>query len=614
MADFIFFFILSNFYIGLMIVLLFLAKRVFRRWLSARMRYRLWHILFVILCIPLLPPKDVIIPILSHFPCLQNLSNAFSWTKKAFHAVLVPSFTSNTGTMIVQASPSDWLKDFGVSIGNGASSNLANFLLFLWIVGICLAAFRLFRAYLLLLQLKQSTLPMENETIIHLYEQCKKELKIKREIPLSYSDFIKSPVIAGIFKPHIYMPLHVVSQYSIEEIRFMLLHELWHYKQKDLLWNSFSNIVGILYWFHPLVHFAKKEMRHEQELSCDALVLSCISENSYMNYGSTIIACAEKLSLSHAPFALSMGSTFEQLKSRITHILAYEKPSLQKSWKGLLIFILIVILLTSFTPNLFALSVSVGKANSYSKKISDNRQNTVEEDFSDYFEETEGCFVLYDSKNDTWHIYNEEMASRRKTPVSTYKIYSSLCALENKLISPTQNDMSWNGEKQAFSEWERTQDLSSAMKNSVNWYFQNLDAQLGSDKIRDYLNNIQYGNQSCSNSHTAYWSDGSLTISPIEQVVMLQKFYRNDFHFQKENIDAVKQAILLETSGSTLLYGKTGTGQVNGENALGWFVGYVQKEDNVYYFATQLQNTIRASGSTAAGITTAILKDQLILE
>lgn len=592
MSDFIFSFILSNFYLGLMIGLLFLVKRVFRCWLSARMQYRLWHILFVLLCIPLLPLETA---------------------KKTFHAALLPAFHSNTGTPILSAGSSDWLRDFGVSIGNGTPSNLASFLFFLWIVGICLAAFHLFRSYLLLLQLKHSTLPMENEAILHLYEQCKKELKIKQHIPLSSSDYIKSPVIAGIFKPHIYVPLSAASQYSIEEIRFMLLHELGHYKQKDLLWNSLTNIVGIFYWFHPLVHFAKKTMRNEQELSCDAFVLSCISENSYTNYGNTIIACAQNVSLSHAPFALSMSSTYEQLKGRITHILTYEKLSWRKGWKGLIVCIITVILFTGFTLNLSAYSISSVDAN-YRKKISGNSQTSVEEDYSDYFEETEGCFVLYDSKNDTWHIYNEGMASKRKTPVSTYKIFGALNALEHNLISPTQNDMSWNGEKLPFSEWEKAQDLSSAMKNSVNWYFQNLDARLGIDKIRNYLNNIQYGNQSCGNSPVAYWSDGSLIISPIEQVVMLQKFYRNDFHFRGENIDAVKQAIFLEATDSTSLYGKTGTGQINGENALGWFVGYAQKEDNVYYFAAQLENSKRASGSTAAEITTAILKDLLILE
>jgi len=66
----------------------------------------------------------------------------------------------------------------------------------------------------------------------------------------------------------------------------------------------------------------------------------------------------------------------------------------------------------------------------------------------------------------------------------------------------------------------------------------------------------------------------------------------------------------LEQKNSRGLYGKTGTGTVNGNEINGWFIGYVESEENTYYFATNIQNEENASGKNAAEITLSILKEK----
>lgn len=87
---------------------------------------------------------------------------------------------------------------------------------------------------------------------------------------------------------------------------------------------------------------------------------------------------------------------------------------------------------------------------------------------------------------------------------------------------------------------------------------------------------------------------------------LLRNLYYNEFGFAPENIQAVKDALLLEHTADTALYGKTGTGQINGQNCTGWFVGYLVRNGSPYFFALNIQGQ-DACGSTAAQIVQEIL-------
>lgn len=109
--------------------------------------------------------------------------------------------------------------------------------------------------------LRKSAQPLQNEEVRRIYRCCLDEMNITKAIPIYSTAFLKSPVIVGLFKPCIYLPIHLISDEHASDIRYMLLHELQHYTHKDAAANYLMNFAVVIYWFNPFVWYTRKEMR-----------------------------------------------------------------------------------------------------------------------------------------------------------------------------------------------------------------------------------------------------------------------------------------------------------------------------------------------------------------
>nr|MDE6852348.1 BlaR1 family beta-lactam sensor/signal transducer [Lachnospiraceae bacterium] len=499
MVDFVVYFFICNLFISGMIGILFTAKKAFRSKLSSQMQYHLGFVLFVLLALPFIPFR-----IFNIFSWLNTLTGIDAdHTNPVTNGVTSPCLTI----------PSRQVNDFAVSVSHRAPSFVGYLLCLLWFAGIGMMIFYVARSFFHLYNIVHSSLPLQNSEVRALYHDCLRETGINVQIPIYSTAFLKSPVIAGILKPRIYLPIHTISDYHAASMRFMLLHELQHFKHKDLITNYLINLSGILYWFNPFVWYALLEMRCEREIACDSSVLQMLPETEYENYGNTLINFAEKISLSPFPFVTGIGGNKKQIRKRILNIANYRKESHGQKIQSRLACSFIMAIFLVLLP---VLPTYAGGQERYDFQ-EENKEITYV-DLSSEFNKFNGSFVLYDSDNDAWTIYNKEDALQRITPNSTYKIYDALLGLESGIITPEHSKMTWNGEDYPFDAWESDQDLRSAMHSSVNWYFQNIDNIAGMDNVRAYLQDIGYGNQQTSNDTDLYWTDFSLKISPMEQV------------------------------------------------------------------------------------------------
>ena len=564
--------------------------------LDSRMQYNLWLLLLGLLAVPFMPFRLVSFPqIFSWLSSVQNSTTS--------HADVGTNNVMNTDL----SGTTNWMNDFALSVNHDTSSVTGYILLSIWIVGMLVMMILVIKSSLRLRIIKRSALPLQNPEVRRLYNKCLNEMKITRNIPVYSTAFLKSPIIVGFLKPCIYLPIHLISDYHESDMRYMLLHELQHYRHKDAIANYLMNFAGVLYWFNPFVWFALREMRNDREVACDTSVLKMLEEDDYEDYGNTLINFIEKVSFSPFPFAANLSGNMKQMKRRIINIASYEKPTFCKKLKGMTAFILTTVLIMGLTP---FISTYAADESRYQWKSSSENISYV--DFSKYFGKYEGSFVLYDLRNDVWSIHDIKHATLRVAPDSTYKIYDALFGLEEGVITPQDSFIAWNGENYPFEAWNADQTLQSAMASSVNWYFQSVDEQLGTTSVYDYIKEIGYGNKNMSGDFSTYWMESSLKISPIEQVELLTQLQNNNFGFAPENINAVKDSICLSSSDAGTFYGKTGTGRVDGQDVNGWFIGYIETADNTYFFATNIGADSDATGGNATEITMSILSDMNI--
>jgi beta-lactamase class D len=238
-------------------------------------------------------------------------------------------------------------------------------------------------------------------------------------------------------------------------------------------------------------------------------------------------------------------------------------------------------------------------------------------DLSVYFKEHPGAFVLYDLKNDRYLRHNEARCRERFTPFSTFKIPNSLIGLESGVIRDADFLIKWDskkyprfGDTMPFISWWQDQTLRTALKRSVVWYYQELATRVGAEKMKAYVNQLGYGNRDTSGGVTRFWLNSTLKISADEQVEFLKALYKEELPFSQRSVRIVKEILTLEETPDYKLSAKTGGGSLGENRALGWFVGYLETKENVYFFATQLEGPNYLSiRDKRIDITKRILKD-----
>ena len=589
------YFMMATLVSSIIMLLILMVKRGLKKHIAARWQYYMDLLFLVLLIIPLMPAN-----LLSFFDIGNALLSGLQ-----FEPARAASTNAVAEGGAEVANGLNWLQDFTVSVDRVSTSYIVSAFMLMWLIGIVALVIFTFFCNRKLQLVKESMKPIKTGEMAVLFDRCKAELGINKNIILGTSVIVKSPTTIGLFKMRIILPVDIRQTLSLEDIRYILLHELTHCKNRDILVNNVMCGLQILYWFNPLIYVVFKKMRLDREIACDSSVLKRLPKEHHIDYGKTLLNFAVKLSRSKALyFAAEIGGSKRQIIKRIESIASFVKEAKRLRVKSACIFSLMGLLILILTPTISALA-SYDDTN-----YQFQNENIVDEDLSSFFEEFTGSFVLYDMEADKYTIYNRDQSVKRVSPDSTYKIYSALIALETGIIERHNSGRSWDGTAYPYEVWNKDQELLSAMQNSVTWYFQNLDAQVGMKELTSYFTQLSYGNHDLSGGIMEYWMESSLRISPMEQVELLKDFYLNKTIFKSEHVDMVKGTLRLSEKGDAVLSGKTGTGSVNGKTVNGWFIGYVENRGHTYIFATNIQGEDNAGGSAAAQITYAILNEK----
>jgi beta-lactamase class D len=214
------------------------------------------------------------------------------------------------------------------------------------------------------------------------------------------------------------------------------------------------------------------------------------------------------------------------------------------------------------------------------------------DDFKKYYDEfkVDGSFVMYDQNNDKYIFYNQTHFKQQYIPASTFKICNSLIGLETGVIPNENFIIPWDSVSYFNTNWNKDYNLKSAFKYSVVWYYQELARRVGAQAMKYWIDKTEYGNKDTSGGIDQFWLTGGLRITPEQQIDFLKRLYNNELPFSERSVNIVKNIMITEDSLGYIMRAKTGWGSQDNID-IGWYIGYLEANDNVYFFANCIQTS-----------------------
>lgn len=339
----------------IIILLVLFIKKLLKNQISSRFCHALWILVLIKLLFPfslesslslfnLFPPNDIHI---SSYNMETSLSN--NTTNANLDNIQKQNTHKNNllNQELSEEKNTNIFKELSIERALKFASSIWFFVFLLLSSFVILAAIRFTRKI-------RTFNEINDPKIIQTLNILKENLKIKRHISIYYSQNVKSPFIFGFLNPKICISKDILNTITHKELYYILLHELVHYKRKDLFYNLLEMTAIVTHWFNPMVWFAVKKMRFDRELACDHGVLEILEEKELIQYGMTIIKLSSIISINISKKMLPVYfyGNKNQLERRIIMIKSFKKDSYKISILTIIVFMVLgVVTLTNAQIN-----------------------------------------------------------------------------------------------------------------------------------------------------------------------------------------------------------------------------------------------------------------------
>lgn len=246
-----------------------------------------------------------------------------------------------------------------------------------WLSGTSILIFIVIYSHMVFLRKSKNFLQINDPETLSILKSCKSNLGINTSISLYLAPGIKSPCIAGVIRPRIFIPENTYELVNHQQLRHILMHELAHYKRKDVLLNHLITAVNIFYWFNPVIWYAFIQMNRDREIACDTCVLEALEQDESIPYAMTLIKMTRFLSQNQRPMNLaSFCKNEKQIEKRIDRIKLFRKGTYRISAVALVCCVMVgAMSLTNATSSKEkAFTKTGGNAGAYNS-VEKNKEN-----------------------------------------------------------------------------------------------------------------------------------------------------------------------------------------------------------------------------------------------
>ncbi|HKD37402.1 MAG TPA: M56 family metallopeptidase, partial [Pirellulales bacterium] len=204
--------------------------------------------------------------------------------------------------------------------GDSSGSRLVAVLFDIWLGGVIVYSIVILRALLGWRRVFRASVIPEDDRLSSLATDLARRLGIRRRVTVRLTNEPLGPVAVGWFRPAVLLPKALVLTRTLDEIEPLLAHELIHIRRGDALVGLLQIAAGALWWFHPLVWWANRQIARERERSCDEEVVASLG----CDPGRYARGLLDVLELKHRlrPLAALPGvRPFDITKQRLEHIM-----------------------------------------------------------------------------------------------------------------------------------------------------------------------------------------------------------------------------------------------------------------------------------------------------
>lgn len=304
---------------GILAAVVWMLTRMFQRAPAA-----LRHVLWVIVLAKFFIPPFAYLP--NEVAFWQDQHNV---QPVAVHSVQAEAYNADSG----YESPGEasmTTDSISPHTARYSISGIGNIMIMLWLAGVFVMGLILVVRFIRQKRLVVGSLP--GDDLLNLLKHCANQMRVRRIPKLILSQTVHVPMVMGVFNPSIILPEKISNLCSRSELTAIVLHELAHIKRRDLISIWLHQTVRVLFFFHPAIWLAGHEIKKEQEIACDELVLlsSAISMKEYASGYVSAIRFSNECEKS--PVAAAMAEPFSVEMNRLNLMLRERIPKFSGRW------------------------------------------------------------------------------------------------------------------------------------------------------------------------------------------------------------------------------------------------------------------------------------------
>lgn len=430
-------------------------------------------------------------------------------------------------------------------------------LILLWLIGVVIYAIKLGGGLFYAANLHKLTVTASNPKLDDLVNELSSRLSIKRKIKICESAFVNVPMTVGWIYPLILIPPSSLLGLTPFQLQMIISHELIHIKRCDFLINFLQSVAETLLFYHPAAMWTSRKIREEREYVCDDLTVRLCKDSTAYARALTKVARFQRQAEQ-----LAVAATGGELKGRIYRLFSNSQNQ-GFTKKSVLPNIWAIVVIALFLAGIFGgLKVLSGNKDTDLKKTSvavsvpgadkngAENSNLIGEYNDDLSKENPrfrlialralkdhrgSVIVMNPRTGQIYTIVNQDGAFRRQlTAGSTFKVITSLAAIEENQLKESSKGFGYNSSEQL--------NLAEALAVYNNDYFKSLGQNLGSDVLVKYSKQFGLGEKTGidypgeasgyvpdemnrGNSAVAGVAGGDIQVTPLQLAVFVSAIY-----------------------------------------------------------------------------------------